>query len=166
LRALSRSFLLISSAKAALGHFLGLANYEAYCSPRDALISWSAHATTPPFFPHYLFVRIERGWWNANWCSGIAALINGPQPAKLADAIIDGLKSRERDGLIALDEQPRFRAGDRVRVAAGSLAAPWVIGPPHVSQLGAPGASRCDAHGCTAMDVLGVDCLRSGGMSG
>ena len=33
--ALSRSFLLISSAKAALGHFLGLANYEAYCPPRD-----------------------------------------------------------------------------------------------------------------------------------
>jgi transcription antitermination factor NusG len=75
---------------------------------------------TPALFPNYLFVRVEAGWWNARWCIGVAALImSGNEPAKVADAVIAELQSRERDGLVELPEPPRLRPGDPVKVISG-----------------------------------------------
>ena len=53
--------------------------------------------------------------------------MNGSGPAKVADHIIDELKSRERDGLVilpaALRPAPwtRFKAGDRVKITDGPM---------------------------------------------
>jgi transcription antitermination factor NusG len=52
-------------------------------------------------------------------------LMNGDGPSHVAGYIIDGLRSRERDDLVTLPAPappaPRFRAGDRVKVASGPL---------------------------------------------
>jgi transcription antitermination factor NusG len=78
---------------------------------------------TPSLFPNYLFLRVERGWWDARWCCGVAALImSGEEPAKLADAVINDIRSREVRGYVQLPEQPRLQPGDPVRVVRGALA--------------------------------------------
>jgi transcription antitermination factor NusG len=78
---------------------------------------------TSALFSNYLFVHIEFGWWAARWCSGVAGLImDGSQPAKLADAIVDEIRSRERNGCVVLPEQPRLQRGDSVRIVRGALA--------------------------------------------
>jgi hypothetical protein len=45
----------------------------------------------------------------------------GDEPAKVADVIIDAIKARERGGLVELEEKPRLRPGDPVRVTTGFL---------------------------------------------
>jgi hypothetical protein len=62
--------------------------------------------TPPPLFPNYLFVRVELGWWDARWCVGVSALIMaGDAPARVGDAVIDGIRARERDGLVQLPDR-------------------------------------------------------------
>jgi transcriptional antiterminator RfaH len=76
---------------------------------------------TPPLFPGYLFLQIVNGWWKARWSFGIASLImDGSGPARVADGIIDEIRSRERGGLVEL-LSPRLRTGDAVRVTRGPL---------------------------------------------
>ena len=54
-------------------------------------------------------------------------LMNGNGPARVADHIIDELKSRERDGLVelpaALRPRPlaRFKVGDQVKITDGPM---------------------------------------------
>jgi transcription antitermination factor NusG len=43
------------------------------------------------------------------------------QPAKVSDAVIDGIRSRERDGLIDIVKPPQFVPGMRVLVLQGPL---------------------------------------------
>jgi transcription antitermination factor NusG len=111
--------------EAVAAHFLNLANYEAYCPRVREMRSTHGrrYAVTPSLFPNYLFIRVKCGWWQARWCVGVAALVmSGEEPAKLADAVINDIRSREVRGYVQLPEQPRVQPGDPVRIVRGALA--------------------------------------------
>jgi transcriptional antiterminator RfaH len=75
---------------------------------------------TPPLFPGYL-VWVVSGWWNARWSPGVVRLImDGLMPARVPEAIIGEIKSRERRGLIELPKL-RLEPGMRVKVLQGPL---------------------------------------------
>jgi transcriptional antiterminator RfaH len=62
--------------------------------------------TRPLLFPGYGFIRVIGGWWQARWAPGVATLImDGSGPARVADRIIDEIRSRERDGLVELPQR-------------------------------------------------------------
>jgi transcriptional antiterminator RfaH len=103
-------------------HFLEVAGYEVYV-PRlrerrrrnGRLIE-----TRPLLFPSYGFLRVVNGWWQARWAPGTCGLImDGGQPARVSDAVIAEIRSRECDGLIELPQRPPLRPGDAVRVLRG-----------------------------------------------
>ena len=75
-------------------------------------------------FLGYCFVLIVHDrWYAARWCPGVTRLVlAGERPAIVPDAIIDGLRQRERAGFIELPKPPRFKRGDPVKVSAGSFA--------------------------------------------
>jgi len=76
---------------------------------------------TPALFPGYLFVWVVRGWWDARWAAGVRRLVmDGEVPARVPDAVIAEIKSRERNGFVVLP-QPRGLIGRRVRVLQGPL---------------------------------------------
>jgi transcriptional antiterminator RfaH len=78
---------------------------------------------TPPLFPGYAFVLIVSGWWNARWAAGVRRLVmDGLQPARVPDAVIAEIRSRERDGLIELLKPRGLAPGMRVRVVSGPLS--------------------------------------------
>ena len=77
---------------------------------------------TPPLFPGYLFVWVVRGWWDARWSPGVVRLImDGLLPARVPDAVISEIRSRERDGLIELPKLRGLTPGMRVKVLQGPL---------------------------------------------
>jgi transcription antitermination factor NusG len=45
--------------------------------------------------------------------------MDGAVPARVPDAVIDEIRSRERGGLIELPEPPTVRLGDAVRILRG-----------------------------------------------
>jgi transcriptional antiterminator RfaH len=70
-------------------------------------------------FPSYAFIRIELQWHAARWCPGVTRLVmDGLQPAKVPDAVIEDIRSRERNGAVELPKRA-LRYGDRVRILAG-----------------------------------------------
>src|SRR5262245_37168102 len=70
--------------------------------------------------PRYAFFVVEAQWHSARWSVGVLGLImNGLQPAKVPDRVIDGIRGRERNGLIELAPPPSLRRGARVRILAG-----------------------------------------------
>jgi transcriptional antiterminator RfaH len=72
-----------------------------------------------PLFPGYAFVAIELQWHAARWCPGVIRLVmDGLLPAKVPDAVIEEIRSRERNGAIELPKR-RLQYGDRVRILAG-----------------------------------------------
>jgi transcriptional antiterminator RfaH len=80
-----------------------------------------------PLFPRYLFVTIDMAaqrWRSIQSTIGVSRLVcNGEDPAVLADAIVDGLRSREDGrGFVQLDARPRFAIGERVRIVDGIFA--------------------------------------------
>lgn len=103
-------------------HTLGLAHYTVYM-PRLRVLTASYGrriVTTPALFPGYAFVLIELQWHTARWAPGVARLVlDGAAPAKVPDAVIAEIRSRERGGLVDLPRPPKFRPGDRVRVLHG-----------------------------------------------
>ena len=78
-------------------------------------------------FPGYAFVQIVLQWSAARWCPGVVRLVmDGIQPARVSDAVIEAIKSRERNGAVELSRNG-FKFGDRVRLLgsgpfAGRLA--------------------------------------------
>jgi transcriptional antiterminator RfaH len=48
--------------------------------------------------------------------------MDGDRPAKVADAVIAEIRSRERGGLIELPKPPPLRRGDRVRILHGPFS--------------------------------------------
>jgi transcription antitermination factor NusG len=97
-------------------HGLGLAGYEVYV-PRVR-----APRRVEALFPSYVFISITLQWHAARWAPGMLKLIMaGDQTAHVPDTAIAELHARERDGLVILPSQPRFRPGDLVRVTAGPL---------------------------------------------
>jgi transcriptional antiterminator RfaH len=104
---------------------LGRRGYEVY-SPRIAerIVRRGRKVTVEkPLFVNYLFLEIEMQFYAAHKCPGVVAvLLDGERPAKVPVAVITGLRSRERNGLIMLPRKPPFRLGDRVKVLRGPLA--------------------------------------------
>jgi transcriptional antiterminator RfaH len=77
---------------------------------------------TPPLFPGYTFVLIVSGWWNARWAAGVRRLVmDGQVPARVPDAVIAEIRSRERNGFVELSKPARLAPGMRVRVISGPL---------------------------------------------
>ena len=106
-------------------HCLGLAGYEVYCPRlREQRRSRSGRkiVVTPPLFPGYLFVWVVSGWWNARWSPGVVRLVmDGLQPARVPDAVISEIRSRERNGLVELPKLHGLKPGMRVKVLQGPL---------------------------------------------
>jgi transcriptional antiterminator RfaH len=93
-------------------HCLGLAGFETY-QPRLREVRRSA------LFPGYAFVVIELQWHAARWCPGVVRLVmDGLQPAKVPDAVIEEVRGRERNGAVELPKRA-LRRGDRVKILAG-----------------------------------------------
>jgi transcriptional antiterminator RfaH len=105
-------------------HCLGLAGYATYCPRlRTQRISHGRRIEVRPLlFPGYAFVWIELQWHAARWAPGTLGLImNGSGPARVPDAVIAEIRSREREGLIELPKPPGLQRGDAVRVIHGPL---------------------------------------------
>src|SRR5262249_22650938 len=83
--------------------------------------------TTPLLFPGYAFVAIVMQWYSAHYAPGVIGfLMDGEQPARVPDAVIDELKSRERNSVIKLPDKPKstktdFQVGERLRIRTGPL---------------------------------------------
>src|SRR5262249_62347890 len=77
----------------------------------------------PPLFPGYCFFVVESQWHAARWSIGVIGLImNGVQPARVADSVISEIRARERGGLVELPKREEFRMGEAVRVTHGPLS--------------------------------------------
>jgi transcriptional antiterminator RfaH len=105
---------------------LDLNGYQTYC-PRvreRRVIRQRVVVAQPELFPGYAFILIvHERWYAARWCPGVTRIVlAGDRPAIKPDDIIDGLRQRERNGLIELPKPPRFKRGDPVKVSAGSFA--------------------------------------------
>jgi transcription antitermination factor NusG len=84
--------------------------------------------TMPLLFPGYIFVLIVLQWHAARFAPGVIGLImDGERPARVPDAVIDGLRSRDRNGVITLPKKPEpgsrvdFQSGERLRIRTGPL---------------------------------------------
>jgi transcriptional antiterminator RfaH len=107
-------------------HCLTLAGYKIYQpllrEPRRS--HGRKIIATPPLFPGYLFVWVVRGWWDARWSPGVIRLImDGLMPARVPDAVIAEIKSRERNGFVVLPKPRGLAPGMRVKVLQGPLQA-------------------------------------------
>ena len=79
---------------------------------------------TPPLFASYLFIWVVHGWWDARWAAGVRRLVmDGEVPARVPDAVIAEIKSRERNGFVELPRPRGLAPGMRVKVLQGSLQA-------------------------------------------
>jgi transcriptional antiterminator RfaH len=111
--------------EALAAHFLGLAGFSVY-TPRlreHRVLRGRRIEVNPPLFPGYCFVAIVLQWHAARWCPGVIRLVmDGAAPARVPDAVIEEIRSRERGGLVELPKPPLARLGDRVRVTAGPFA--------------------------------------------
>jgi transcriptional antiterminator RfaH len=77
-----------------------------------------------PLFPRYLFVSVDiasQRWRAIRSTIGVSRLVcNGDVPACVHKGVVHALKLRETAGSgIKLDPQPRFAAGERVRIVDG-----------------------------------------------
>ena len=78
---------------------------------------------TPALFPGYCFFVVEAQWHAARSSIGVIGLImDGLRPARVADSVIDEIRSRERGGLVELPKREEFRMGEAVRVTHGPLS--------------------------------------------
>jgi transcriptional antiterminator RfaH len=80
-----------------------------------------------PLYPGYVFVTIDcevQRWRSIQSTIGVSRLVcHGDEPAAVPDGIIEELKRRQgENGLISFELQPRFKAGDTVRVVEGAFS--------------------------------------------
>lgn len=78
-------------------------------------------------FPRYLFVGIDlnvQRWRSIFSTVGVSRLVcHGELPTPIASSVIEALKAREDGGgFIQLDQRPKFRRGDKIRVTDGAFA--------------------------------------------
>jgi transcriptional antiterminator RfaH len=70
-------------------------------------------------FLGYAFISIQLQWHAARWCPGVVRLVmDGIQPAKVPDAVIEDIRGRERNGAVEMPKH-RLKPGDPVRLLAG-----------------------------------------------
>jgi transcriptional antiterminator RfaH len=79
-----------------------------------------------PLFPRYLFVAmdIEQARWRSIRSTfGVVHLVcHGDQPVAIPEGVVEIIRAREgEDGLVALDQPPPFKPGERVRLEQGAL---------------------------------------------
>ena len=106
-------------------HTLTLAGYVTYLPRlRQHRVSHGRRIeTTPALFPGYAFLLVELQWHTARWAPGVARIVlDGAAPARVPDAVIAEIRSRERGGLIELPRPPKHRPGDKVKVLHGPFA--------------------------------------------
>lgn len=107
-------------------HCLRLAGYNTY-APRLKTYRVSHGRRIegrPLLFPSYVFVAIVAQWHAARWSPGVLRLVlaGDAAPARVPDAVITAIRSRERpDGFIVLPQRPRLKRGDPVKVSRGAL---------------------------------------------
>jgi transcriptional antiterminator RfaH len=82
---------------------------------------------TAPLFPRYLFVAIDiaaQRWRAINNTFGVNCLVAmGERPTALPDGVVDEIMARQRDdGLIEVETEAPFEAGDTVQLTGGALA--------------------------------------------
>jgi transcription antitermination factor NusG len=80
-------------------HCLTLEGYEVYCPRLRELRRDHGRRVEVllPLFPGYTFLRVVTGWWQARWTPGTCGLVmDGATPAKVPDAVIAEIRSRER----------------------------------------------------------------------
>ena len=76
-------------------------------------------------FAHYAFIAAQPWWTPAKYTAGVIRLVPGGadgRPSQISDGVIDGLRARERGGLVQLPAAPappKLRPGCRVRVTTG-----------------------------------------------
>ena len=80
-----------------------------------------------PLFPRYLFVAIDMTatrWRSIYSTVGVSRMVcNGDLPTPIPNQIVTTLRAREdASGLVRLEHQPSFRAGDKIRVLDGVFA--------------------------------------------
>jgi transcriptional antiterminator RfaH len=76
--------------------------------------------TLPLLFVTYIFITIEREFYRARWCPGVIRLVmDGLQPARVPNEVINELRQREHRGAIELPKPPGLQRGDRVKVLSG-----------------------------------------------
>jgi transcriptional antiterminator RfaH len=105
-------------------HCLGLNGFEIYCPRlREQVRSRGRKIErTPPLFPGYAFVLVVSAWWSARWSPGVRRLVmDGEQPARVPDAVIAEIKSRERGGFVVLPKARGLAPGTRMKVLQGPL---------------------------------------------
>jgi transcriptional antiterminator RfaH len=91
-----------------------------------------------PLFPRYLLVQVIDAWHCLRSTLGVSGLImDGERPAFIREHEVEGLRARERDGLVVLDLAPRFSPGDPVRIGEGPFHGHKAIFE------GMTGAERC-----------------------
>src|SRR6266511_4538401 len=74
-----------------------------------------------PLFPSYAFIEIKLQWHAARWCPGVIRLVmDGLQPAKVLDAVIEEIRGRERNVAVELPKR-RLQYGDCVEILAGAF---------------------------------------------
>jgi transcriptional antiterminator RfaH len=80
-----------------------------------------------PLFPRYLFVAIDMTatrWRSIYSTVGVSRMVcNGDLPTPIPNQIVTTLRAREdASGLVRLEHQLSFRAGDKIRVLDGVFA--------------------------------------------
>jgi transcription antitermination factor NusG len=66
---------------------------------------------------------IHLQWHAVRWAPGTLGLVmNGAEPARVSDSVIDEIRGREVNGLIELVPPPSLRRGARVRILRGPFA--------------------------------------------
>ena len=82
--------------------------------------------TIEPLFPRYLFIRLDAhtdNWAPIRSTMGVTALVRfGAEPARVPDAFVDYLTSRQNAEGLHEWAEPKLAVGDHVRVAEGPLA--------------------------------------------
>ena len=79
-----------------------------------------------PLFPRYLFVAVDmttQRWLSIQSTIGVSRVVcNGNRPAAVPLEVVDALRQREdADGLVQLNQRPRFSPGDKVSVLGGAF---------------------------------------------
>lgn len=111
-------------------HYLRAAGHEVWL-PMMVKTSRKGDTFAVPFFPGYLFVRVDD---NTSWLSilstvGVKAVIGkgGGKPAPVPARDFSILRERERDGFMKLDPPPELpcphKEGDPVKYAVGNEGA-------------------------------------------
>ena len=124
---------------------LNLQGYEVYCPRLRELrvLRGRRVEVLLPLFPGYTFLQVVTGWWQARWAPGTRGLVmDGTTPAKVPDAVIAEIRSREDEGAIELP--PKVRPGDRVRVLRGPFRDHLAI---YAGMTGRTGSLSCS--GCS-----------------